>query len=252
MLETKRAEAVGQYDLFGGFGSDPDGDGAGVGVDLSVPLGEWDKATLLAAERDMLGLYVSDHPLFGLEHVLAAASDASVASLTGDDRPDGQVVTVGGLVTSVAHKTTKQTGAHWCIATLEDLEGSIEVMVFPQTYALVSQHVFPDAVLIVRGRIDKREEESPKLVAMEISVPDLTEGPRGPVVISLAANRCVPPVVARLKEVLAAHPGITEVHLRLVNGARTTLLNLDDRLRVTPSPALYGDLKALLGPSCLG
>jgi DNA polymerase-3 subunit alpha len=67
----------------------------------------------------------------------------------------------------------------------------------------------------------------------------------------MPAARCVPPVVERLKEILAAHPGTTEVHLHLASSGRTTVLRLDDRLRVTPSPALYGDLKALLGPTCL-
>ena len=248
VLETKRAEAIGQFDLFGGG---DEGGGLGAGVDLVVPLGEWEKATLLAAEREMLGLYVSDHPLFGVEHVLAASSDCSVAALHGDDRSDGHVVTVGGLVTTVQRKITKNTGAPWAIVTLEDLEGSIEVMVFPQTYALVGPHVVEDAVVVVKGRLDKREEESPRLVAMEVTVPDLSEGPRGPVLITVAARRCVPPVVERLKEILAAHPGTTEVQLRLQHGARTTVMRLDERLRVTPTPALYGDLKALLGPTCL-
>jgi DNA polymerase-3 subunit alpha len=68
----------------------------------------------------------------------------------------------------------------------------------------------------------------------------------------MAAARCIPPLVEKLKDVLSAHAGTTEVHLHLTGGSRTTVLRLDDRLRVTPSPALYGDLKALLGPNCLG
>lgn len=83
-------------------------------------------------------------------------------------------------------------------------------------------------------------------------MPDLNEVAVGPVVITLPAARCVPPVVDALKAVLATHPGVTEVQLQLQNGARTTVLRLDDKYRVTPSPALYGDLKALLGASCLG
>ena len=84
---------------------------------------------------------------------------------------------------------------------------------------------------------------------MELTLPDLSDGPRGPVVITLPVARCVPPVVDRLKEVLATHPGVTEVHLQLQQAAgRTTVMRLDDRLRVMPGPALFGDLKALLGP----
>jgi DNA polymerase-3 subunit alpha len=84
---------------------------------------------------------------------------------------------------------------------------------------------------------------------MEMTLPDLAVGERGPVVITLPATRCIPPVVERLKEVLASHPGVTDVHLQLLSGSRTTTLALDDGLRVAPSPALFGDLKALLGPT---
>jgi DNA polymerase-3 subunit alpha len=248
VLDTKRAEAIGQFDLF----ADAEPETAPcVGLALSNPLGEWDKSTLLAAERDLLGLYVSDHPLLGVEHVLAQSTDSTVAGLHSDDRADGLIATVGGLVTSIAFKTTKSSGARWAIVTLEDLEGAIEVMVFPQTFATIGPFLTPDAVILVKGRLDKREEESPKLVAMEVSVPDLSQGPRGPVVVTMAAARCTPPLVDKLKEVLAAHPGTTEVQLRLSNGPRTTLLRLDDQLRVTASPSLFGDLKALLGPNSL-
>jgi DNA polymerase-3 subunit alpha len=246
---TKRNEAVGQFDLFSV--DDPGADDAEALDPVAVPpipLGEWDKTALLAAEREMLGLYVSDHPLLGLEHVLAAAADCTVARLTSDDeRPDGQIVTVAGLISGLQRKVTKQ-GSPWAIASLEDLDGVIDVMVFPQTYQLVATQLVEDAIVVVKGRVDRREDQ-PKLVAMELTLPDLSDGPRGPVVISLPVARCVPPVVDRLKEVLATHPGVTEVHLQLVQqGGRTTVMRLDERLRVTPGPALYGDLKALLGP----
>jgi DNA polymerase III subunit alpha len=247
-METKRNEAIGQFDLFS-FGGDSAGAPAvDVVVTPPIPAGEWDKTTLLAAERDMLGLYVSDHPLFGVEHILTAAADCSISQLTADDdRTDGQIVTVAGLISGLQRKITKQ-GSPWAIATLEDLEGVIDVMVFPQTYQLVATQLLEDAVIVVRGRLDKREDQ-PKLVAMELTLPDLSQGPRGPIVITLPVARCVPPVVDRLKEVLATHPGVTEVHLQLQQAAgRTTLMRLDDRLRVSPGPALFGDLKALLGP----
>jgi DNA polymerase-3 subunit alpha len=166
------------------------------------------------------------------------------------DRAEGTVVTVGGLVTGVQRKTTKQ-GSLWAIVTLEDLDGAVEVMVFPQTYAGAGTLLVEDAVLLVRGRIDRPDEDAARLVAMEITQPDVSEAPAGPVRLSMPAARCVPPVVERLKDILAAHPGTTEVHLHLAASGRTTVLRLDDRLRVTPSPALYGDLKALLGPACL-
>jgi len=251
-METKRAEAIGQFDLFGDDDQSDDCAGTGgFGLDVVVPVGEWDKTALLGYEREMLGLYVSDHPLFGVEHLLASCADCSVAALTsGEERPDGAVVTVGGLLSNMQRKVTKK-GDPWAAATLEDLAGAIEVMFFPSVYRLFATQLAEDTVVLVKGRLDRREDV-PKLVAMELTVPDLSEGERGPVVLRLPVARCVPPVVDRLKEVLAAHPGITEVHLQLHSGAKTTVMRLDDGLRVTPTPALMGDLKALLGPACLG
>ncbi len=256
-MATKRNEAHGQFDLFGGAEnglSGGDDDGApddGLVVTPPIPLGEWEKSVLLQYEREMLGLYVSDHPLFGVEHLLSSATDCSIASLTGsEERADGSQVTIGGLVSGLQRKVTKK-GDVWAIATIEDLEGAIETMFFPQTYQLYATTLAEDAVVVVRGRLDRREDV-PKLVAMELTLPDLSEGPRGPVVISLPTVRCTPPVVERLKEVLATHPGATEVHLRLQAASRTTVLRIDDGLRVNPGPALMGDLKALLGPACLG
>ena len=247
-IDVKRNEANGQDSLFGG--SDDDG----VALDFDglppIPVGEWEKSVLLAAEREMLGLYVSDHPLLGVEHVLATSADCTIAALTTDEtRQDGAVVTVGGLVSGLQRKVTKQ-GNPWALATLEDLEGAIEVMFFPATYQQCATLLAEDAIVLVRGRLDRREDV-PKLIAMEVTVPDLSEGPHGPVVLTLAATRCTPPVVEKLREILATHPGVTEVRLQLQSGARTTVLRLDDGLRVTPSPALFGDLKALLGSACL-
>ncbi len=244
-LETKRAEAIGQFDL---FGLEETEQGQGVGVfDVTVPSGEWDKAVLLAFEREMLGLYVSDHPLFGVEHVIAAAVDCPVSALS--EREDGSTVVVGGILSSVTRKVTKK-GDTYAVVILEDLEGAVEVMFFPQSYQGAATQLVPDAVVLVRGRVDRREDV-PKIVANELIVPDLSTGPRGPVVVSLPTLRCTPPVVERFKEVLASHPGTTEVHLQLVNGGRTTMVRLDDRPRVSATPALFADLKALLGPACL-
>jgi len=105
-------------------------------------------------------------------------------------------------------------------------------------------------VVLVRGRVDKRDE-TVKIIAMDITVPDLSAGERGPVVVSLPTVRCTPPLVERLKEVLAAYPGTTEVLLQLEGGGKTTVVRLDDRLRVSASASLFADLKQLLGPGCL-
>lgn len=244
VVELKRNAASGQFDLFGGISEDSQ-----AGLEISIPDAEWDKKTLLGYEREMLGLYVSDHPLNGIEHLLAAKVDTAIANLYAEDRSDGQVLTVGGLVTSVQRKLTKQ-GASWAIVTLEDMAGAIDVMVFPQTYQLVGPHCVEDAVLLVKGRLDKREDDAIKFVAMEVKIPDLEAG-GGPVAVRLDARRCVPQTIDALKLILSTHPGVSEVQLQLINGPRTTVMRLADGYRVTPSPALYGDLKALLGPGCV-
>ncbi|GAB3687681.1 DNA polymerase III subunit alpha [Angustibacter aerolatus] len=248
VIGLKRKEATGQFDLFGAMGGDDD-DAGGLSVELRE-VGEWDKHEKLKFEREMLGLYVSDHPLFGVEHVLAGAADCSIASfLTDDSRPDGSNVTISGMISGLQRKMTKN-GNPWAIATVEDLEGAVEVLFFPQTYQTVSTILTEDLVVVVRGRVNRRDEV-PTIYAAELTVPDLSEGPRGPVVIAMPVTRCTPPVAERLKDVLATHPGVTEVHLRLTQSGRETVMRLDDRLRVTAGPALFGDLKQLLGASCL-
>jgi DNA polymerase-3 subunit alpha len=246
-IDLKRNEAIGQDSLFGEL------DGAVDGMSLQIPeIGEWDKRTLLAHERDMLGLYVSDHPLNGLEHVLAQASDVTIGQLvTDEDRPEGAVVTVAGLVTSVVRKTTRK-GDVYAVVSLEDLEGAVEVMVFPSAYQMSSTLLIEDSVLLITGKVKRARDEGMELTALEIAVPDLSTGANdGPIVITMPAVRVTPPIVTQLKEVLATHPGVAEVHLRLQSAGRTRVMRLDQRLRVSPSPALKADLKALLGPSCL-
>jgi DNA polymerase III subunit alpha len=254
VIDVKRNEANNQFSLF-------DGDNETETMfDVPVPDGEWDKPVLLAFEREMLGLYVSDHPLLGLEHVLTNGTDCSIAQLLGStdsgaefghrgDRGDGQVVSVGGIISGLQRKVTKQ-GNSWAAATLEDLEGAMEVLFFPATYQTCAQHLAEDAILIVKGRLDRRDDV-PKLIAMDVRVPDTNPADGGPFVVEMPVTRCVGPVVEQLREVLRTHPGATQVHLRLSNRQRTTVVRLDDKLRVSPSPSLLGDLKQLLGPTCI-
>jgi DNA polymerase III subunit alpha len=251
--DIKRNEAIGQDSLFAGL-DDPDGtggSGAGFGIAVAVPdIEDWDKQTLLGHEREMLGLYVSDHPLMGLEHLLSVGTDCTIGQLLVDeDRPDGANVTVSGLITSVQRKITKR-GDAWAMITLEDLEGGIDVLLFPSAYQLASTLLTEDAIVTVRGRLS-RSKDQPELHGQEVTVPDLADGPSGPVVVTMPSTRCTAPVVEQLKEVLGTHPGVTEVRLRLMTKSSTTVLKLDDRLRVAASPALFADLKALLGPNCL-
>ena len=246
-VDLKKNEAIGQDSLFGGLSDDD----AGFGVSVTIPdIDDWDKLTLLGHEREMLGLYVSDHPLLGLEHVLSQGTDCTIGQLMLDEeRAHNSTLTVSGLITSVSRRITKR-GDPWATITLEDLDGAIDVLLFPSAYSLASTLLVEDNIVRIKGQLS-RDKDQPELRAQEVTAPDLTNGPTGPVVISLPSTRCTPPVVAQLRDVLGTHPGLTEVQLRLLTRSSTKLLRLDDNLRVTPSPALFADLKQLLGPGCL-
>jgi DNA polymerase-3 subunit alpha len=249
VISVKRKEAEGQFDLFADFaGGD---DEAGMSFSVDVPdLPDWDKKQRLAFEREMLGLYVSDHPLSGLEHVLTRAADTGIAALIADEgRPDGSTVTVAGLITSLQRKMSKN-GNPWAAVTIEDLEGAVEVMFFGETYLAYSTILAEDQVVVLRGRV-RRRDDTMQLQAMEVSLPDVTVGAESPVAVRVPHTRCVEPVIVRLREVLATHPGSAEVHVQVLEPGKTTVVRAGDALRVERSPALFGDLKALLGPSCL-
>lgn len=245
--ETKRAEAIGQFDLFGAANENQVAQ-----MDLDYPVDEWDKRTLLAHEREMLGLYVSDHPLLGVESLLASLSDKPISAISGDESSashNDEIVTIAGLITGIQRKVTRQ-GAAWAIITLEDLTGALEVMAFSNTYNQYATLMGEDVIVLVKGRVDRREE-TPKFILMEMNLPDLQQERKGPLVITLPLARCTPPVVERMKEVLRSHPGTTDVHLRLESATENTLLTIDEGLKVSATASLSADLKALLGPNCL-
>lgn len=251
-IDLKKNEAIGQDSLFAGLDDLGGEDASGFGISIAVPdIDDWDKTTLLGHEREMLGLYVSDHPLLGMEHVLSAARDCTIGQLMLDEeRADNSTVTVSGLITSVQRKITKR-GDTWAMITVEDLDGAIDVLLFPSAYQLAANLLTEDAIVTVKGRIS-RQKDQPELHGQEVTLPDLNDADRGPVVISMPLTRCTAPVVDQLKEVLATHPGMSEVRLKLLARESTKVMRLDDRLRVAPSSALFADLKQLLGPGCLG
>ena len=240
--ETKRAESIGQFDLFGAANST-----SVSGVVLDIPSPEWEKMMLLGYEREMLGLYVSDHPLLGVEHILRSVADFSISQIS--EVSHDQIITIGGLITQIQRKVSKQ-GTPWAIVTVEDLDGAVDVLFFSNAYANHGVNLVEDRIVAIRGRVDKREEQ-PRISALDLTLPDLKQIPTGPLVISMEMSRCTPPVIDRMNEILRSHPGAREVHLRLVDGEKKTVLKLDEGLKVTSSPSLSADLKTVLGPDCL-
>ena len=247
VMEAKRAESIGQFDL---FGSAPGAMNTNVsGVEIDIPNQEWDKALLLSYEREMLGLYVSDHPLLGVEHLLRSSTDMPISHINEEGIGHEQIVTIGGLITQIQRKVSRQ-GTPWAIVTVEDLEGAVDVMFFSNSYTQHSMNLIEDRIVIIRGRVDKREEQV-KIMALDLSTPDISLAPSGPLIISMETVRCTPPVVDRIKEILRSHPGKREVHLKLDDGRKSLVMKIGDDLRVTASPSLSADLKAILGPDCL-
>ena len=250
VMSTKKAASMGQFDLFGSM------DGTGTSeldsvFDVRVPTDEWDTKHRLAVEREMLGLYVSGHPLHGVADALAAKADTAIATILEGDVAEGAQVTVGGILAGVNRRVNKN-GEPWASAQIEDLAGGIEVLFFPRCYQVVGMDVAEDAIVLVKGRVSRRDDRV-SLIVNDLAVPELAARESSQAVtVSLRTELCTPERVAKLKEVLSHHPGMSEVHLNLVNGSRSTPLRLDDGLRVTHSSALMGDLKALLGPGCLG
>ena len=241
VIESKRAEAIGQFDLFGG-----EAISNMAGVDIEIPTTEWDKNTLLTFEREMLGLYVSDHPLLGVEHVLRSHTDMSISQLL-DDGPSDGIITIGGLITGIQRKVSRQ-GASWAVVNVEDLEGAIEVLFFANTYNQYALSLTEDRVVVVRGRFSRTDEQV-RFTALEMKMPDISAAPTGPLLISLPAAQVTPPIVERMKEILRSHPGKREVHLHVIDSQKSTTLKID--ALVTSSPSLSADLKAILGPDCL-
>ncbi|MDW5323715.1 DNA polymerase III subunit alpha [Plantactinospora sp. KLBMP9567] len=243
IIDVKRNETHGQDSLFGVLGQS-------AGFSIAIPQEEWDKATLLAFEREMLGLYVSSHPLDGTEHILDANRDTTIADLLTSGRQD-RAIQVSGIVSGLQRKITKQ-GNPWAIVTLEDHDAAVECLIFPKTYAVYGDALAQDRVISVRGRINIRDETT-SVYGEEITPLDLSHAnTEPPVVIALQQTQVNPRLAQELKHILTTHPGRAPVHVRLdSHDGRSVLLNLKP-FQVALGPAFYGDLKALLGADAIG
>jgi DNA polymerase III subunit alpha len=219
---------------------------------VPVPDTEFTKTQRLAFEKEMLGLYVSDHPLRGFEAALSRVTDCSIAELKElDDGPadgsgrEGQVRTIGGVVTGLVRRYTKR-GDLMATFVLEDLRASIEVFVFPKVMQEIGTLLADDAVFVVRGRVDTRDDQV-KLVCMEATRPQLTADGVGELRIELPLGALTDPVVGRLKQLLSEHPGDEPVFLHVGQ----TVLRLPAEFNVDSRRGLLGELRMLLGPSVI-
>ncbi len=234
-LERRRNEDVGQFSLFAAAESDT------IESDVFIGTDEWDKKIKLGFEREMLGLYVSDHPLRGVESAIRSASSASISGLL--DLGDNATVTIGGLVGPITRRMTRK-GEPMVFFDLEDLEGAVEVMCFPRTVAEFGPLVREDAILVITGSLDHRGD-SVKIRARTLREVDLTVDET--VRLEVPAQLLSAENVRKLKEVLTNHPGKAPVVLHMTTNDGHKVLRLDDNHRVEPRSALYAEIRELFG-----
>ncbi len=244
-MARRRDEDLGIMSLFGPFSGVEEVATAEPFHDERTPIGddEFDQAQKLAFEKEMLGLYVSSHPLFGVESMLRRHADCTIAELR--ECRDGETRWIGGVVTALSRKYTKR-GDLMAVFTLEDLQSAVEVMVFPRTMLEYGVLLSDDAIVCVKGRLDLREEP-PKIICLELKRPDLSPEGTAPVRIKLSPSSLTHGLLDRLKSVLRDHPGQQPVHVHL----DPHVLRLPDEFRVDSGNGLVSELRVLLGPNGL-
>ena len=250
VVGLKRKQAEGQFDLF----ADVDDGAEAMGdAQVNIPdIEEWDKKTKLNFEREMLGLYVSDHPLSGMSAVLAGLREMSIAHLVDRAKTmgDGQQVTLAGLVTSVDRRVSRK-GNPWAIVTIEDMESSIQCMFFGKVYEAASQDLAIDQVVRIRGQVEVRDE-TVSLRATEMEVPTLEAADERPLVITLPLIALSRDRMMQLGRVISGHPGYCEVRLAVLDQkGNAKVMTFGDRFRVKRDTSLFAEIKTLFGPSCL-
>jgi DNA polymerase-3 subunit alpha len=244
ILARRREREQGVMSLFGDALGGAVG-GSPVYDDTRVPIPdkEFDKRQRLVFEKEMLGLYVSDHPLVGVEAALRRHVDATIAELR--ELGDGELRWVGGVITGLIRKYTKR-GELMATFTLEDLEATVDVWVFPRTMSEVGHLLADDAVVCVKGRLDLREDE-PKLICMELRRPDLVVIDCEPLHVVLPLHAMSDDLMTRLRQLLSEHRGLAPVHVHVGN----KVFRLKDEFNVNPRAGLLAELRVLLGAGCL-
>ncbi len=204
------------------------------------------RSELLRMEKEVLGLYVTEHPLSGVRDQLRRKSDATIGEL--DRRRDGETVIVGGIVTSLRHMTTKR-GDAMVFLRVEDVTGAVETVVFASTYEKARELCTTDRILIVKGRIDRKEGET-KLVALELNafeaVPEKRE-----VRLTIDATKARAGMIRELAQLIRDFPGESPVYADLITSQGRKVYAFGPQYKVQPAPDFYAEVKMLLGESAV-
>ena len=252
-VAVKRKEAAGQFDLFGSLGMD---DALGDELTVTIPdVPEWDRREKLNFERDMLGLYVSDHPLRGLERALSDAASHSVHDIIGEDSHvrDGETVTIAGMLTGVSRRIAKSSGNQYASVELEDPSGAtITVMFFSRAYETMGAALADDLICSIRGRVQRRDDGSVNMSAQELQILEISDdGRAAPITIVVPEYLVTEANLKELKETLRDHKGTADVRMLIRTRDKEQLVLLDASVRVEPNPSLFGEIKTIFGPSCI-
>ncbi|WP_049337580.1 DNA polymerase III subunit alpha [Rothia mucilaginosa] len=252
-VAVKRKEAAGQFDLFGSLGMD---DALGDELTVTIPdVPDWDRREKLNFERDMLGLYVSDHPLRGLERALSDAATHSVHDIIGEDSHvrDGETVTVAGMLTGVSRRIAKSSGNQYASVELEDPSGAtITVMFFSRAYETMGAALADDLICSIRGRVQRRDDGSVNMSAQELQILEISDdGRAAPITIVVPEYLVTEANLKELKETLRDHKGTADVRMLVRTRDKEQLVLLDASVRVEPNPSLFGEIKTIFGPSCI-
>jgi len=235
-MARRRKEAEGQFDLFASLDSPAEQDRQ----QIAVPDVEFDKATRLRFEKEMLGLYVSEHPLDGIEGMLRRRSDCAIGELA--DREDGSTVVVAGIITGLQRKMTRR-GDPMGVFTLEDMQDAVEVTVFASVMEEVGHRLADDLVVLVKGRLDSRDE-TPKLMCRELTVFEASAlSATPPLRLRLPASSITETRVELLKRLISDYPGDSPVEVHLGDGV---MVRLTDRFAVDLD-RVVGEMRAAFG-----
>ena len=237
-VARRKEHEMGVMSLFG----EPETASPAFDERVVIPTSDFDKKQRLVFEKEMLGMYVSDHPLLGAETALRKKTDCTLPELIEADVEDGARRTVGGVISGLQRKWTKK-GDLMAVFTLEDLQGVVEVMVFPRTMTEIGHLLAEDAVVLIGGRVDKRDD-TPKLIATDIEIFDAMPETDPPLRLHLSPTRLNDTTVKRLKELFLDFPGTSQVLLLLDD---THVLQLPEQYMVSTQSGLVGELRALLG-----
>jgi DNA polymerase-3 subunit alpha len=243
-----RDRASGQLSLLGGGGGDG-GDGGTAAHQAREPelpqVPEWPENKFLEFEKAVLGFYLTRHPLARHERLIRGFSTAGTAKL--ESMGEGSEVTIGGLIAGLKHTVTKKDGKRMARVTLEDLDGTVEAVAFPQAYDKYSAQLAPDSIVFLKGRVNRKLDRLSVVINEVIPLAEARVRLSGAAVLRLSGLEVTDELLAELTKLLAEHPGQRPMYLQVTSTDGSVVDMRAGNGGVKLSEDLYADLAALVG-----